>query len=949
MTFEPGRAPIAIGDHVGPYRVDAVLGTGGMGAVYKAFDTRLNRFVAIKVSAEAFSDRFMSEARAIAALNHPHICTLYDVGPNYLVMEFVHGETLAARIARGPLRGEELLRTALELTEAIDAVHSLGIVHRDLKAANIMLTPAGAKLIDFGIAKMTHAADAETVRALTAVGEVVGTPQYMSPEQLQGLAVDGRSDLWALGVVLYEAATGARPFGGDTGALVFNQILGSTPAEPSSRNPEIPRPIGRLISRLLEREPGLRYQTAADVRTELLRLSGGGDARSVHSSSRSRWIAGAAVVLLAVVLGAGAAAYRRERRIRQAREELLPAAASLIARERAVAAVVRLRDAEPYLAGDPAFVKTLEAATRVTSVHSTPEGATVDVQDYLSPDQPWLRIGVTPLDHVRIPAGYLRWQVTGAGAKITAAPLQRPQTSFDLAKAAEAPAGMVFVEGGVWQNSIAFLGWLGPYELPAFFIDKFEVTNRQYQEFVDGGGYARREYWKQPFVQNGRELPWSDAMKLFRDRTDRPGPSTWEAGHYPQDRADFPVTGVSWYEAAAYAEFAGKKLPVIAQGYKVSPDEADEYILRLSNLSGSPDAVGKSQSLGTYGTYDMVGNAREWYWNAESADLRYALGRQASSYGPEALSAFDRSPLNGFRCVKNLGPISSDAMAARPRLNRDFAKYRPASDDVFRVYRSLYAYDQAPLDVREEASDTTAPDWTMQKVTIAADHGERMRVFVFVPKRTRPPFQTVVFFPSARVNFLESSDRLGDLGFIDYVIQSGRAVAYPVYQGLYERRRQEPVYPGPTVTRNTHVAWAHDVGRTLDYLSTRPDVDRTRFAYLGVSQGAAAGVTFGALEERFKTLVLLDGGFFQHPSPPAGTDQADFAPRVRVPVLMVNGRYDATFPYETAQLPMFRMLGTPAGDKRHVVFETPHDVRLKRDDLVREVLSWLDRYLGPVK
>jgi len=217
------------------------------------------------------------------------------------------------------------------------------------------------------------------------------------------------------------------------------------------------------------------------------------------------------------------------------------------------------------------------------------------------------------------------------------------------------------------------------------------------------------------------------------------------------------------------------------------------------------------------------------------------------------------------------------------------------------------------------------------------------------PTHTRPPFQAVAFFPSARVNFLTSSAALGDMSFVDYVIKSGRAVIYPIYAGTYERHPSAPMLPGPTLEREMTVKWSKDLGRSIDYLESRRDIDRIRIGYLGVSQGAAYGVMLAAVEERLKAVVFLDGGYFQQAHPVTGMDQADFAPRVTQPVLMVNGRYDATFPLETAQLPLFRMLGTPSADKRQVVFDTPHEVTLRRTDLVKEVLAWYDRYLGRVE
>jgi len=218
---------------------------------------------------------------------------------------------------------------------------------------------------------------------------------------------------------------------------------------------------------------------------------------------------------------------------------------------------------------------------------------------------------------------------------------------------------------------------------------------------------------------------------------------------------------------------------------------------------------------------------------------------------------------------------------------------------------------------------------------------------LFLPKRVRPPYQTVLFFPSARILFLPpDSSVLGDTNYFDYIIQSGRAVVYPIYNQTYERRSIKTL---PSGDADLPIEWYKDAARTLDYLDTRRDIDINKIAYLGVSMGSADGVIIATLlQDRLKTAVFLDGGYFLQKTPP-GVDQADFAPRMKKPVLMVNGRYDYTFPLETSQNPLFRMLGTPAIDKSHLVLDTPHDVSQQRARLIREVLTWLDRYLGAVQ
>lgn len=479
------------------------------------------------------------------------------------------------------------------------------------------------------------------------------------------------------------------------------------------------------------------------------------------------------------------------------------------------------------------------------------------------------------------------------------------------------------------------------------------MTNRDYQKFVDAGGYQKREYWKEKFVKAGAELNWEQAMDLFHDPTGRPGPSTWEAGHFPLGQEDFPVAGVSWYEASAYAAFAGKALPALGQWFKAAPTETARFTANQSNFGDKALPVGASKAAGVYGTYDLTGNVREWCLNAVDGTQRFILGGAWSTqtyqaYLPEALPPFDRNALNGLRTVRNLEPLPAAPAAPIVRRIRDFSKVKPAPDEVFQVYRSLYAYDKSPLKPVVEAVQEDSPNWSKEKVTIDAGYqDQRLPLYLFTPKNVRPPYQTVLFFPSARVDSLKDPRKLGDMDFIDYVMKSGRALVYPIYQGTYDRRLQGASLPGEVGDRELTIQQSKEVRRSLDYLETRPDIDKNKFAYLGISQGTASGVIFTALEDRFKAVVFLDGGFFLGPAM-AGRDQADFAPRLKKPVLMVNGKYDFTFPPDLSQTPMFNMIGTPPADKVRKVFETPHDVSQMKTELAQEVLGFLDKYLGRV-
>ncbi|MEO6119968.1 MAG: SUMF1/EgtB/PvdO family nonheme iron enzyme, partial [Terriglobales bacterium] len=440
----------------------------------------------------------------------------------------------------------------------------------------------------------------------------------------------------------------------------------------------------------------------------------------------------------------------------------------------------------------------------------------------------------------------------------------------------------------------------------------------------------------------------------FRDAAGRPGPKDWIQGEYPQGQDDLPVTGVSWYEAAAYAEFAGKSLPTIYHWNRAAGPRNAAVVVPVSNFGGSGVLPGGSKpSANPYGSFDMAGNVKEWLWTEAEAGKRYVLGGawDEPTYmfiDPDAQSPFLRASNIGFRCVKYAAPASVPQVAFERRISvrRDYAKEKPVSDEVFRAYRGLYSYDKAPLNATVEPYGKEEEDWKAERITYAAPYGnERAVLYLFLPKKAKPPFQTVLFFPGSNALQLRKFE-IYPTANVDAILRSGRAVLYPVYKSTYERGdgMESDVVNMSSTWRDHVIMWVKDASRALDYVETRPELDRNKIAYYGYSWGGLMGAIVPAVDPRIKVSVLAVGGLDFHHSLPE-VDAFNFGPRVKQPVLMLNGRYDFFFPVESSQLPFYRMLGTPKDQKKHIIYETGHNI--PRNELIKESLNWLDLHLGP--
>jgi len=697
------------------------------------------------------------------------------------------------------------------------------------------------------------------------------------------------------------------------------------------------------------------------------------------SYTSQRFILLTAVVLISVALGFWfyvRDAHRKWARNQLSRiEELVQSGKTFDAFDLAV-------QARAYLSAEPALTRLMPLMADTFSVKTEPSAARVYLRRF-TPDEsgkspPRQLIGTSPMiDHEIARGDYILsvekdgyvtvertistslWQ---DGRGVALPPPIRIEAK--LAESGQAPDRMVSVPGGDYR----IVAWRRPTDarvrLNDYFIDKFEVTNAEYKEFVNAGGYLKRQFWKYPFIKEGKTLSWEEAMREFRDRTGLQAPRVWSNQNFPEGSGEQPVTGVSWYEAAAYAAFKGKQLPTIFQWEKAARNGVATFAgvtMPWGILTETTDYRANFKGAGTmpvdsfefgmspYGCFNMAGNVAEWCLNDTTRgfitsggsweDPPYLFGQYGTYPG------FYSSNKLGFRCVLNARETTSDQGAMRINLDDEVPTYTPASEASISEWLKHYQYDQTSLEAQVvEIKETD--EWRREAITYNGAQNDRVTGYLYLPKNYKRPLQVIHLMPAGDVTnrFRSLSDSI-ELQW-EPLIKSGRALFAVVLRGYIGRDWPSGyVDPDPaTIEYREMLANATiDERRGLDYLATRRDLDLGRLGYLGPS-GGTTKLIVTSVEPRYRSIALTGAGAKKYYARMvADANPINFVSHIRAPKLMLHGRYDEADPLKTEAEPLFRLMREP---KRLVVYEGGHVPEFSF--LIRSLNDWFDETLGRV-
>ena len=600
------------------------------------------------------------------------------------------------------------------------------------------------------------------------------------------------------------------------------------------------------------------------------------------------------------------------------------------------------------------------------------DGVKVSWRPYENPkNKRWRVLGSTPLKPQRLPNGVLQIKLEKEGFITSIFSTLNPSfrfgnTSFEfdwtlepvkLQAEGTVPKGMIYIQGG---NFIPALlgGGIDPVYLHPFYIDQYEVRNKDFKQFIDSGGYENTQFWvDMDFIKDGTSLSWEEAKSEMIDSTGIQGPANWEVGTYLQGNENLPITGISWYEAMAYARYKGNILPPMYHWIKAAFPPAEivapisSRLLKNSNFSRKAlSEVGSGP--GPYGTFDMAGNAREWVWNIFGG-RGLAMGGgftdpQYSATQNTPLARMDRSSINGFRTARLINP--RDLNPFGDPIERSAPKppsfYKPMNDEVFKIYSRTYEVNQSPLNPEEIYTDESHPIWIKERVKIDVGYNnEKMDVLIFRPRDAQGPTPSVIVYPGA--NYFSTPPDIDDINpgefGLDFIIKSGRALIWPAWKGSLDRMTISLISSPEDRLRNFRELlryWTVDTHKTLDYLETRQDMDNNNFFYLGMSYGSIFTTHTLLFEDRYNAAVLYVGG--ANPSTPPMSDGINHLPRIKTPFLMLNGEDDYLVPKSSA-LALYSSAGTLEEDKKIIFYNSGH-WPLPRNQMIKESLNTLEKY-----
>ncbi len=968
-----------------------------MGIVYKAEDSKLRREVAIKFLPHSFNvsekdkAKLKTEAQIAAGLNHPNIATVYAIeefgDDTFIVMEYVKGKELKEIIKNSSDKKNKLddfLNYTIQITEGINTAHKKEIIHRDIKSSNIMLSDDGRiRVMDFGLAHIHGDPN------ITKKGSTPGTTAYMSPEQLRGEEVDFRSDIWSLGIVLFEMLTGQPPFQGNFDQAIIYSILHEKPKSLKKINPEIPDELEQIVLSCLEKDPKKRIQSAEELLSKLKAIKSQDVTSSSYKFSPSRLKIGKAGLVVSTIIAAVLiilAAFLPIKKLFNPINvaELTKQLDEMVLARNYFAAYDLAKGYQNELKNDSTFNQLSLFIYDTLSVTTEPEGAKIFLKRFdpsgQNSDIKGEYFGVTPTKYLMIARGdYLVTlekdgystiqRIASSYPIIKEYPVPRRGVNISavMVKANQIDSNMVFVPG----DNYKIVSW-SLYDLPSvklndFHIDKYEVSNKDYKEFILAGGYLKKEFWKHSFIKDGKEISWSEAMKLFVDRSQLPGPRSWLNQDFPEGEGNYPVTDITWYEASAYAEFRGKSLPTVYQWEKAARNGVINYqgmslpwgvVYSMDNLNERVNFNGKGTEpvnkfefgISAFGCYNMAGNVKEWCLNNSSDEYFITGGSWEDTYylygDFGSVPGFYSSNTLGFRCIKNLVMVKNDPAATSINKDHKVETYKPVSELEYKKLLTYYKYDKQPLNAKV-ISREEKDDWIEEKIEFDCSLGDRVTGFLFLPKNVQEPFQCIVWDPHGAVYDLGAPANWTAEILFSGNIKAGRAVFVLVPKGS-PSRKWEYGEQWPNVStvlfrdRVLHGVTESRIG--LDYLSTRKEIDMNKLAWIPTSH-MINGLIVPAVDNRINSIILIACGIYpESKTSLPEVNPVNFVSHYNKPTYFLYGKYDEAMPYNLLVLPFYKLLknikGVELVNSGHI---PPIEVR------VPIINKWLDESLGTIK